>query len=96
MRKCIATDGIWDNLFAHDIASMASSCTDPQELAFRLVQVAREQSKLIRGDDVTPFGVSAKEYGMRRCGGKMDDLTVIVGTVEHQTDEEGRSTIAML
>lgn len=87
----VASDGLWDNLFeegdilpvvreqAVDKNGGGSAVVDPQRLAHALVQRARAASE--REDYESPFALEARRHGLRRLGGKVDDITVVVGRV---------------
>lgn len=48
-------------------------------LAQRLAKLAVERAK--KKDGLSPFGVKAKEWGIKYEGGKIDDTTVIVAEI---------------
>lgn len=96
----VASDGLWDNLFEEsDIVPLVrdeqakrnetgstDSTINPQRLAHALVQRARAASE--REDYESPFAVEARRHGLRRLGGKVDDITVVVGRVIEVRERE--------
>ncbi|CEO97044.1 unnamed protein product (mitochondrion) [Plasmodiophora brassicae] len=89
------TDGLWDNLFKHDIVRLADTTDDPQELAFVIATTAQRRSAKTRGPKATPFAVAAAEAGIIFEGGKLDDITVVVGRVVEYTERKSRSDISL-
>mmetsp|Transcript_13202 Transcript_13202/g.22208 ORF Transcript_13202/g.22208 Transcript_13202/m.22208 type:complete len:431 (-) Transcript_13202:31-1323(-) len=80
----MATDGLWDNLYDHEVIKMCeeeatkdgdSDKPFTQALAEKLVlrahQVARSTFRQ------SPFSVKARQAGYRFFGGKVDDVTVV-------------------
>lgn len=83
-----ATDGLFNNLYEQEIASIIrkslQSGLSPQDIAALLAARAQEvgQSKSAR----TPFADAAHAAGyVGYTGGKLDDVTVIVSTVEKRS-----------
>lgn len=78
----VASDGLWDNLFENDILSivMNEKPIKPTEIATRLVGQARKFAE--REDYDSPFSVESRRHGKNHQGGKLDDITVIVGVVQ--------------
>jgi protein phosphatase PTC7 len=75
------SDGLWDNLFDSDVRRLADESDDVTELAFIIATAASRRASKTRGARATPFAVDASEAGIMFEGGKMDDITVIVGKV---------------
>lgn len=77
----LGTDGLWDNLFDEDIVELVlQSYSDPASIA----QVISHQAHLIANnkDILSPFSKSARSNGYPLAsGGKLDDITVLVGRV---------------
>ncbi len=73
---------MWDNLFDEDILEVlaAASTHDPATIA----QLIARQAHLVANDKdvLSPFSKSARLNGYPLAtGGKLDDITVIVGRV---------------
>ena len=78
----VATDGMFDNAFDEDIAAYVQQAKllPAEQLAAQLVQGAYRNA----GDrhKMTPFARAAREeLGLIYDGGKMDDITVVLGKV---------------
>ncbi|XP_042478778.1 probable protein phosphatase 2C 71 isoform X2 [Macadamia integrifolia] len=83
-----ATDGLFDNLYEQEIASIVSKSLEaglkPEEIAEFLATRAQEvgRSSSVR----SPFADSAKAAGYTRyTGGKLDDVTVVVSFVQQSS-----------
>lgn len=76
----MGTDGLLDNLFNEQIASMTRETKEIQILANNIALEAHK----IAGDKTasTPFSVGAQKVGFNYQGGKMDDITVVVINVK--------------
>jgi protein phosphatase PTC7 len=86
----IATDGIFDNLFDADIEEQINNELGGKQYVNltkdNMQNLANELAILgqLYGQDKTrhgPFSKSAKAYGYEFAGGKIDDVTVVVGLV---------------
>lgn len=96
----LATDGLWDNLFEEDILSIIRDHRllpggAEQRIAETLAVQARRLGE--RDDYESPFCVEGARHGLFRRGGKLDDVTVIVASVEYvagndETPAEKRNT----
>ncbi|PIA59554.1 hypothetical protein AQUCO_00400441v1 [Aquilegia coerulea] len=86
----MGSDGLFDNVFDHEIVSMISRFNDVAEAAKALATLANNHSKDTNFD--SPYTIEArnrgndiplwkKALGMKLIGGKLDDITVIVGRV---------------
>ncbi|XP_010099454.2 probable protein phosphatase 2C 26 isoform X2 [Morus notabilis] len=86
----MGSDGLFDNLFDHEIISTTSRCKDVIESAKALADLARTHSMDSNFD--SPYSLEAiskgfdvpwwkKILGRKLTGGKLDDITVIVGQV---------------
>jgi len=77
----VGTDGLWDNLFDDDILEVvANAPNDPATIA----QLIARQAHIVANDKdiISPFSKSARSNGYPLAtGGKLDDITVIVGRV---------------
>lgn len=82
-----ATDGLLDNLYMEEIASIVSKSVqakiNTQEIAKLLARRAQEVGKSAFGN--SPFADSARAAGYKRyTGGKLDDVAVIVSLVQER------------
>lgn len=75
------TDGLWDNLYDEDILDVVANAShDPATIA----QLIARQAHIVANDKdiISPFSKSARQNGYPLAtGGKLDDITVIVGRV---------------
>jgi len=75
------TDGLWDNLYDEDIIKVvANASADPATIA----QHIAHQAHVVANDKdiISPFSKSARSNGYPLAtGGKLDDITVLVGRV---------------
>jgi len=83
----VATDGVLDNLFAEEIVAIVregmSLKKTEAEVATRIAQLSSAKANLSSGR--TPFAVNARQAGFSYSGGKLDDITVVVGFVVPKT-----------
>ncbi|XP_072981042.1 probable protein phosphatase 2C 26 isoform X1 [Typha angustifolia] len=86
----MGSDGLFDNLFDHEIASVISRFQDVVEAAKALADLANNHSLDATFD--SPYSIEARNRGFdvplwkkilgrKLTGGKLDDITVIVGKV---------------
>ncbi|XP_044482496.1 probable protein phosphatase 2C 26 isoform X4 [Mangifera indica] len=86
----MGSDGLYDNVFDHEIVSTMDIFTDVAEAAKALADLAHIHSRDSNFD--SPYSMEArakgidvplwkKILGMKLTGGKLDDITVIVGQV---------------
>ena len=79
----VATDGVLDNLFPEEIVQIVKEGKIMEktetEIANRIAKIASQKAQSEEGR--TPFSVSATGAGHVYSGGKMDDISVIVGSV---------------
>ena len=81
------TDGLFDNVFAEEAASMACASAaageGPAAAAATLAAFARSRA----ADPLcaSPFALAAQAMGYPYRGGKMDDITVVVAYVAEKT-----------
>lgn len=85
-----ATDGLFDNLYDHEIASIIQNSLQsglgPKEMATLLAEKAQERGKSTSGN--SPFSDAARAVGYNTyIGGKLDDVTVIVSLVKGSSKE---------
>jgi len=74
-----ATDGLWDNVFEHEVlafvAEAQKSRKGPRALAKMLAVLAQRRGA--DGSATTPVAVDAKAAGRQWKGGRKDDITVV-------------------
>ncbi|XP_020550098.1 probable protein phosphatase 2C 1 isoform X2 [Sesamum indicum] len=86
----MGSDGLFDNVFDREIVSVVSSCDNVSDAAKALANLAHNHSKDSSFD--SPYSQEARSQGfdvpwwkkimgMKLTGGKLDDITVIVGQV---------------
>ncbi|XP_052175822.1 probable protein phosphatase 2C 26 isoform X2 [Diospyros lotus] len=86
----MGSDGLFDNVFNHEITSTLARYGDIAEAAKALANLAHNHSTDSKYD--SPYSLEArtmgydvpwwkKMLGMKLTGGKLDDITVIVGQV---------------
>ncbi|XP_010032961.2 probable protein phosphatase 2C 26 isoform X1 [Eucalyptus grandis] len=86
----MGSDGLFDNVFDHEIVSTLAKHGDVSEAAKAVADLAREHSADLSYD--SPYSIEArtrgldvpvwkKALGFKLTGGKLDDITVIVGRV---------------
>ncbi|XP_073113398.1 probable protein phosphatase 2C 1 isoform X2 [Elaeis guineensis] len=86
----MGSDGLFDNVFDHEIVSTTSRFKDAVEAAKALADLARDNSMDVSFD--SPYSIEARSRGFdvplwkkilgrKLTGGKPDDITVIVGQV---------------
>lgn len=87
----MGSDGLFDNIFDQEIVSVVTTNDDVPNAAKALADLARNHSVDTKFD--SPFSLEArargfdvpwwkKVFGMKFTGGKLDDITVIVGKVK--------------
>jgi len=106
-----ATDGVFDNLFDHQVQAIVArhlgrawSSGAPvtphlQGLAMSIVkQAQRIGLQEDHKDIITPFALSAHSEGLSFRGGKLDDTTVVIGLVcsDKTGAEEGEEQTELL
>ncbi|XP_027071684.1 probable protein phosphatase 2C 80 [Coffea arabica] len=82
----VGTDGLFDNLFPHQIGSIVHNCVEgklsPKMMASLIAELAWYHS--LQKDRSTPYTKSAMEVGLVQenyLGGKYDDVTVVVAKI---------------
>ncbi|KAJ7964258.1 Protein phosphatase 2C family protein [Quillaja saponaria] len=86
----MGSDGLFDNVFDHEIVSIMARHTDVTEAAKALANLASEHAMDSKFD--SPYSLEARSrgyevplwkkiLGMKLTGGKLDDITVIVGQI---------------
>eukprot|EP00930_Biecheleria_cincta_P041704 TRINITY_DN2862_c0_g1_i1.p1 TRINITY_DN2862_c0_g1~~TRINITY_DN2862_c0_g1_i1.p1 ORF type:complete len:580 (+),score=97.93 TRINITY_DN2862_c0_g1_i1:181-1920(+) len=87
----LGTDGVFDNIYVHELCQLAGSALGPQEsgvptdatkLAEAICKAAfhRSTDRSAR----SPFGDHAKQAGLYHTGGKMDDITCVCAWVRRK------------
>ncbi|KAJ8553048.1 hypothetical protein K7X08_020441 [Anisodus acutangulus] len=87
----MGSDGLFDNAFDQEIVSVVTTNDDVSNAAKALADLARNHSVDTKFD--SPYSLEArargfdvpwwkKFFGMKLTGGKLDDITVIVGKVK--------------
>ena len=75
----IATDGMFDTLWAEDVVGVVRSTWDSGEESVATALTEAAQLAAINSRKETPFGERAKEEGIiSRSGEVMDDVAVVV------------------
>ncbi|KAK1588007.1 hypothetical protein Q3G72_019131 [Acer saccharum] len=91
----MGTDGLFDNVFDHEIVSTTARFSGAAEAAKALAKLAHDHSNDSNFD--SPYSIEARDkgfdvplwkkiLGMKLIGGKLDDITVIVGQVVSSPD----------
>lgn len=81
----LATDGYSDNVFPSTTLNLLDGHTSTgpasavESLAALLLSAARDRAQSAHA--VTPFSKNAAKHGYRHNGGKIDDVTIIIGRV---------------
>ncbi|PSC69359.1 Serine threonine family 2C [Micractinium conductrix] len=78
-----ATDGLFDNVYPDEAASLVAASKERGETA-QVAAVSLAQFARMRAADPThlsPFAYGAQQLGYRYFGGKMDDITVLCAYV---------------
>lgn len=95
-----ATDGVFDNLFDHQVQAIVArhlggAWERGEEVhphLQRLAQSIAKQAQRIgeqegNKDIITPFALSAHSEGLTYRGGKLDDTTIVIGLVCHDNGD---------
>lgn len=82
------TDGLFDNLYNHEIATIVGAAVtsgfSPELTAQKIAALVRRRAQDRKRQ--TPFSTAAQQAGFSYYGGKLDDITVIVSYVSGSTD----------
>ncbi|MCI07760.1 putative protein phosphatase 2C 55, partial [Trifolium medium] len=77
------TNGLFDNLYTNDITALVvCSIIDglkPHVTAQKIATLA--QQRALDKNWLSPYSAAARENGYHRCGGKLDDITVLVSYI---------------
>jgi len=95
-----ATDGVFDNLFDHQVQAIVArhlggAWRRGEEVHPHLEGLAQSIAKQAQRigqqegnkDIITPFALSAHSEGLTFRGGKLDDTTIVIGLVCHDNGE---------
>uniref|UniRef100_A0A7S0WYH8 Protein phosphatase n=1 Tax=Chlamydomonas leiostraca TaxID=1034604 RepID=A0A7S0WYH8_9CHLO len=84
----MGTDGLWDNCFDEEVASVINYCQDVNMPMDKTAQVLAHYARHRASDPkfASPFAYSAFQAGFAYMGGKMDDITVVVARVAAATE----------
>jgi len=96
-----ATDGVFDNLFDHQVQAIVarhlggawrSGATVEPQLQGLATSIVKQAQRIGQQEDqkdvITPFALAAHSEGLPFRGGKLDDTTAIVGLVCSDTADE--------
>jgi protein phosphatase PTC7 len=78
----MATDGLFDNLFEKDIINIVKNNSEKNTKIISQMLVDSAYVNSINQKFNSPFTVNAKSHGLNYLGGKIDDITVLIGKVE--------------
>ncbi|XVF62005.1 hypothetical protein PTKIN_Ptkin08bG0181600 [Pterospermum kingtungense] len=77
------TDGLFDNLYDNEVIAVVVHALragfSPELTAKQIAALARERA--VDRNRQTPFAKAAQDAGFRYCGGKLDDITVVVSYI---------------
>ncbi|CAG9324213.1 unnamed protein product [Blepharisma stoltei] len=80
----IGTDGLWDNLFTEEVFAIVKKSYEENknDLKIAAERLVSEAKNRMSSWDATPFSLeSSKHTGKNFTGGKRDDVTVIVASI---------------
>jgi serine/threonine protein phosphatase PrpC len=93
----MGSDGLFDNVFDEEIVavvneSMAGCRTDLRGVPRRVMEALLMRASTAASDEhgQTPFSERAVEHGYFSCGGKPDDISVVVAVVSEDEDSPDR------
>ncbi|XP_015573022.1 probable protein phosphatase 2C 26 isoform X2 [Ricinus communis] len=100
----MGSDGLFDNVFSEEIVSTIGTHNDVAEAAKALANLASMHS--LDSDFESPYALEARSkgfdvplwkkiLGLKLTGGKLDDITVIVGRVVRSGGLEGESNMGI-
>jgi protein phosphatase PTC7 len=82
----LGTDGLFDNLFDSDIVNITKESNgDIGLISKRLLEESTD--KMRQEDYFSPFAQSAFDNGIPYRGGKLDDVTIVVGKVNIEQND---------
>jgi protein phosphatase PTC7 len=79
----VATDGLFDNVYPDEAATLVSAAKERGEGAPAAAAALAQYARMRAGDPthLSPFAYGAQQLGYRYYGGKLDDITVLVAYV---------------
>lgn len=79
----VGTDGLFDNVFSDEIATIVTQVKDRNQPAAVAAKILCQYARFRAADKQypSPFAYSAFQAGFPYLGGKMDDITVLVSIV---------------
>ncbi|PNW81687.1 hypothetical protein CHLRE_06g256300v5 [Chlamydomonas reinhardtii] len=80
----LGTDGLWDNCFDEEVASVLKYCGEQKMEVAKMAQVLAHYARHRASDSkfASPFAYAAFQAGYAYMGGKMDDITVVICQVQ--------------
>lgn len=80
----MGTDGLWDNCFDEEVASVIRYCQEQNMNMQKTAQVMAHYARHRAADSkfASPFAYAAFQAGYAYMGGKMDDITVVAAQVQ--------------
>lgn len=80
----LGSDGLFDNMTAQEVVAVVEDCARegplvPAAVARRVAEAAQRHAENPARD--SPFALNARKAGLHYRGGKVDDITVVVGRV---------------
>lgn len=80
----LGTDGLWDNCFDEEVASVLRYCVAQHMEPPKMAQVMAHYARHRAADSkfASPFAYAAFQAGFTYMGGKMDDITVVIAHVQ--------------
>ncbi|KAG2492655.1 hypothetical protein HYH03_009070 [Edaphochlamys debaryana] len=80
----LGTDGLWDNCFDEEVASVLKYCGEQRMEVAKMAQVLAHYARHRASDSkfASPFAYAAFQAGYAYMGGKMDDITVVICAVQ--------------
>lgn len=81
----VGSDGLFDNMSAEEVQTLVESKEKAEEDSpSSLAKSIAEEAQRLAHDSrrMSPFAKNAQKAGLRYMGGKVDDITVVVGRVE--------------
>ncbi|GFR43147.1 hypothetical protein Agub_g4170 [Astrephomene gubernaculifera] len=81
----LGTDGLWDNCFDEEVASVLKYCCEQRMEVGKMAQVLAHYARHRASDSkfASPFAYAAFTAGYAYMGGKMDDITAVICIVQH-------------
>jgi len=77
------SDGLWDNVFPEEVATIVSRCCERGEAPDTAAAVLARYARMRASDTKynSPFSYGAIQAGYVYVGGKLDDITVVVSYI---------------